>query len=417
VVGEAEHPDRLRTVAPFPWVTLDRVTREEVETLAGARRWAATKLRIDQAAEVLGGLVGARVELLVRGAVQCVGQGGGAPANDREFGVLLAPAHRDSSAAPMADGVLVELEAALAGALVARALRRPAPVLVKPGVVSEGVAGAAAALVAAVARRVHARVALTVHAAGPAAALRAALCAASPDVVAVTWTVLVGDEAYAARAVVPRRALTLAPPESGHAWGANALAALGATPLRISIVAWAVELTTAEIATLGPGDVLVVERGSLTVDASTRSLALPRAHRVEGASATLVGPVWLAAASSDVGVRADLVEGPRLVLRGEREPLGAAEATMTEAGEERALVEAIGDVPVLVRVEVGEAVMSARQWASLAPGDVVGLGRRLGEHVVLRIGGVPVARGELVDIEGEMGVRIVARLAEETTVA
>jgi flagellar motor switch/type III secretory pathway protein FliN len=105
------------------------------------------------------------------------------------------------------------------------------------------------------------------------------------------------------------------------------------------------------------------------------------------------------------------------VLRGEREPLcaAAAEGDMTDEGGGSALVDAIGDVPVVVRVEVGEAVMSAREWATLGPGDVVGLARRVGEQVVLRIGGVAVARGELVDIEGEVGVRVVARLAEETT--
>ncbi len=88
---------------------------------------------------------------------------------------------------------------------------------------------------------------------------------------------------------------------------------------------------------------------------------------------------------------------------------------MQDAGKESALVNAIGEVPVVLRVELGEAVMSARDWASLSPGDVIGLGRRVGDHVLLRVGGVPVARGELVDIDGEVGVRIIARLAEEPT--
>ena len=54
--------------------------------------------------------------------------------------------------------------------------------------------------------------------------------------------------------------------------------------------------------------------------------------------------------------------------------------------------------------------MPAREWASLGEGDVVALGRRVGEAVTLRVGGVPVARGDLVEIEGEVGVRIVERL-------
>jgi flagellar motor switch/type III secretory pathway protein FliN len=59
--------------------------------------------------------------------------------------------------------------------------------------------------------------------------------------------------------------------------------------------------------------------------------------------------------------------------------------------------------------------MAAREWASLSPGDVIGLGKRVGDHVLLRVGGVPIARGELVDLDGEVGVRIVARLDEELT--
>jgi flagellar motor switch/type III secretory pathway protein FliN len=74
------------------------------------------------------------------------------------------------------------------------------------------------------------------------------------------------------------------------------------------------------------------------------------------------------------------------------------------------LVGAIGDVPVVVRVEVGEATLPAREWASLHRGDVLSLGRRLGAHVVLRVGPIAVARGELVDLEGELGVRIVDRI-------
>jgi len=34
---------------------------------------------------------------------------------------------------------------------------------------------------------------------------------------------------------------------------------------------------------------------------------------------------------------------------------------------------------------------------------------------VLRVGGVPVARGQLVDVDGEVGVRIEERVVEGTT--
>jgi flagellar motor switch/type III secretory pathway protein FliN len=76
---------------------------------------------------------------------------------------------------------------------------------------------------------------------------------------------------------------------------------------------------------------------------------------------------------------------------------------------QEATAEALGDAPVVVRVEVGTAQMLAREWAELCPGDVVTLGRKLGEPVILRAGGVEIARGELVQVDGEVGVRILER--------
>jgi len=74
--------------------------------------------------------------------------------------------------------------------------------------------------------------------------------------------------------------------------------------------------------------------------------------------------------------------------------------------DETATSEVVLDAPLVVRVEVGAVTLSAAEWAALATGDVVALGRRVHEPVVLRIAGTEVARGELVDIEGELGVRI-----------
>lgn len=71
---------------------------------------------------------------------------------------------------------------------------------------------------------------------------------------------------------------------------------------------------------------------------------------------------------------------------------------------------ALEDAPVVVRVEVGTVEMTAAAWSQLAPGDVVTLGKRLGEAAVLRVAGAEVARGELVQVDGELGVRILHRV-------
>jgi flagellar motor switch/type III secretory pathway protein FliN len=76
--------------------------------------------------------------------------------------------------------------------------------------------------------------------------------------------------------------------------------------------------------------------------------------------------------------------------------------------EEADLTQIVGETPLVVRLELGSLEMTAAEWAALRPGDVLSSGRRLHEPVVLRAGGREIARGELVDIDGDIGVRITA---------
>ena len=62
--------------------------------------------------------------------------------------------------------------------------------------------------------------------------------------------------------------------------------------------------------------------------------------------------------------------------------------------------------PLVVRVEVGVLRMLVRDWLRLRPGDVIQTGHRIAEPVVLRVAGQEIGRGELVNVEGELGVRI-----------
>ena len=86
---------------------------------------------------------------------------------------------------------------------------------------------------------------------------------------------------------------------------------------------------------------------------------------------------------------------------------GGSEDTMSDANDvNETLTDAALDAPVVVRVELGVASLSARRWAELRPGDVLETGQPLGEAVLLRIAGRAVARGELVDVDGQVGVRV-----------
>ena len=50
--------------------------------------------------------------------------------------------------------------------------------------------------------------------------------------------------------------------------------------------------------------------------------------------------------------------------------------------------------------------LTAREILELRPGAVVPVGRPLAGPVDLTAGGRVMARGELVDVEGELGVRV-----------
>jgi type III secretion system YscQ/HrcQ family protein len=64
------------------------------------------------------------------------------------------------------------------------------------------------------------------------------------------------------------------------------------------------------------------------------------------------------------------------------------------------------DIPVTLVVELGRVNLTLSRLADLKPGDVVELGRHSREPVELTSNGKLVARGELVQIDTELGVRV-----------
>lgn len=69
-------------------------------------------------------------------------------------------------------------------------------------------------------------------------------------------------------------------------------------------------------------------------------------------------------------------------------------------------VDLIMDVNVQVSVELGRATMQVREVLSLGPGSVVELDKHAGEPVEVVVNNKTVARGEVVVIDENFGVRI-----------
>jgi len=252
-------------------------------------------------------------------------------------------------------------------------------------------AGAFAAVLAATLRRAHAGSTLKVIAAGPGAALARDLVGAATEVTTAWLTVVVGGEAFEARVSVPDAAGGSA---SAATFTHEDLLLLGDAPLALPLVITTTLATREELAALALGDAFVPTNLRLAPDGS----------------GALLGAIALVPPRGERGLAADLAAGGQLVVRGllESHPWEQAMSS-DDRSSDVTTVDVLEDAPVVVRVELGTVEMTARDWAALGTGDVVAIGRKIGDGAVLRVGGVEIARGELVMLEGEMAVRITGR--------
>lgn len=67
----------------------------------------------------------------------------------------------------------------------------------------------------------------------------------------------------------------------------------------------------------------------------------------------------------------------------------------------------VGKLPVEITAEAGRVMLTVAQLTKLAAGDVLTLPEAVLGPVELRAGSALVARGELVDVDGRRGVRII----------
>jgi flagellar motor switch protein FliN/FliY len=70
-------------------------------------------------------------------------------------------------------------------------------------------------------------------------------------------------------------------------------------------------------------------------------------------------------------------------------------------------IDLLMDVPLPVVVELGRTTMLVRDILSIGPGSVIELEKAAGENVDILVNGRLIARGEVVVIEENFGVRIV----------
>ena len=160
-------------------------------------------------------------------------------------------------------------------------------------------------------------------------------------------------------------------------------------PLVLSATVGHATLEARELARLRVGDAVLPDRLDLARDA---------AGTITGHAA--LGPVrggWrMGCAVDEVTLR---VEGHLLGAPLER---GATEGEMSD----ETAIERMSETPVTLTIELARLTLPLGEVADLAPGSILTTGRKIGERVTLRAGDRALAIGELVDVDGELGVRI-----------
>jgi type III secretion system YscQ/HrcQ family protein len=153
-------------------------------------------------------------------------------------------------------------------------------------------------------------------------------------------------------------------------------------PLELAVEVGRFALRASELAALAAGDTIVAETLPSTLD---------------GAEA------WLAV---DAGGLAGRIDGDRLALEGWRRHgpwVLAANEEKSMAAENKGLVD---ELELEVVVELARIKLTAGELSELGAGDVLQLGRPLVAPLELRVGGRAIARCELVDVDGEAGLRV-----------
>jgi flagellar motor switch protein FliN/FliY len=82
------------------------------------------------------------------------------------------------------------------------------------------------------------------------------------------------------------------------------------------------------------------------------------------------------------------------------------EASDQPTGEATGKIDVLFDVALPVSARLGEAVILVRELLELAPGSVLKLDKRVGEPIELMMRGKPFAKGQLVVVDEQLGIRI-----------
>jgi type III secretion system YscQ/HrcQ family protein len=165
-------------------------------------------------------------------------------------------------------------------------------------------------------------------------------------------------------------------------------------------------LPARELLSLRPGDVVLLDRfGPRPIVGGPVWLRLGGgvfAGHLDGAGVTVLGSFHLRAEAMP-----EMSSGP-LSAEPPSDPAsdGPTDGNPSTDAAPPTHESLLRELPIQVTCEIGRVTLSAREILDLRPGAVLPVGRPLAGPVDLTTGGRILARGELVDVEGEIGIRV-----------
>jgi type III secretion system YscQ/HrcQ family protein len=376
---------------PFPYAQLPQLTRHEA-------RAASLLARGVPGLSLTGALDGLERPLGERPRIQAL------PVETWPAGSALARPVLGMVGVVIADGVharsqrmVIELDEQLAGYVVDRALGASGPEpRLSPGPVTGGERGTLAYLGASALR--HAKDFRVIGVVTTIASFAHAL----------------GDEASGVLFALPARiqlaalegwARVWVPPSRVHEPASGPLD--GELPVELALLGGTATLSAGDVASLDLGDVVVPEHWS------ARPTSMPDTGGSLGvwqgvACAVSVhgGPALRVALGTDVTLLA-VERGPERTSRsGSPSSIDVREGALPGSHDMSENAVPAAEIPVELSVELGRLTMSVGELSALVAGSVLVSGIPAGQPVTLRAGAKIIARGELVVVDGELGVRI-----------
>lgn len=202
--------------------------------------------------------------------------------------------------------------------------------------------------------------------------------------VAVELTIQVGDAAGLARLLVPSGAVDTGIASVPEQLPADIAAQLGAARIQVRPFVGRCVLDARDMAGLQLGDVVMLDG-------------------VSAPGGTLCGRARLATSSFEL--HGDLSTDGFTLTRAETRATSLPQEPSVKIKDD-----VLPSLPVEVEIELTRLRIPVSELATLRPGAVLSLRIGVNEPVTLRVGDRAVARAELVDIEGEIGARIIGLL-------